>query len=185
VLELEITETIAMYNIEQVLAILELLRDMGVRVAIDDFGTGYSSMSYLKKFPVQTLKLAQDFMRDVEVDSQSAAIASMLIDLSRELGLDLVVEGVENENQLQFLKDRGCYVIQGYFFSRPVPSQRLCDMLRRGVSAEPQLPTVAASEVDRLKRASTSEIAPPPFLAPCAPAGWMGEQATDVGGVSA
>ena len=137
-LELEITETIAMYNVEQVLAILELLRDMGVRVAIDDFGTGYSSMSYLKRFPVQTLKLAQDFMRDVEIDPQSAAIASMLIELSHELGLDLVVEGVENENQLQFLKERGCYVIQGYFFSRPVPSARLREMLRIGLGAQAQ-----------------------------------------------
>jgi diguanylate cyclase (GGDEF)-like protein/PAS domain S-box-containing protein len=129
-LELEITETIAMYNLDQVLAILELLRDMGVRVAIDDFGTGYSSMSYLTRFPVQTLKLAQDFMRDVEVDSQSAAIASMLISLSRELGLDMIAEGVETESQLQFLRERGCYIIQGYLFSRPVSSGELGDMLR-------------------------------------------------------
>ena len=132
-LELEITETVAMYNVEQVLAILELLHDMGVRVAIDDFGTGYSSMSYLKRFPVQTLKLAQDFMRDVEVDSQSAAIASMLIELTRELGLDMVAEGVENENQLRFLEERGCYVVQGYLFSRPIPSDELARMLRDGV----------------------------------------------------
>jgi predicted signal transduction protein with EAL and GGDEF domain len=129
-LELEITETIAMYNVDQVLAILELLRDMGVRVAIDDFGTGYSSMSYLKRFPIQTLKLAQDFMRDVDVDAQSAAIASMLIELSRELGLDMVAEGVENESQLRFLQERGCHVIQGYLFSRPVPSAELGNVLR-------------------------------------------------------
>jgi diguanylate cyclase (GGDEF)-like protein/PAS domain S-box-containing protein len=131
-LELEITETVAMYNVEQILAILELLRDMGVRVAIDDFGTGYSSMSYLKRFPVQTLKLAQDFMRDVDIDPQSAAIASTLIALCRELGLDVVAEGVENENQLEFLRQRGCYVIQGYLFSRPIPSADLGELLRRG-----------------------------------------------------
>lgn len=154
-LELEITETVAMYNVEQVLAILQLLHDMGVRVAIDDFGTGYSSMSYLKRFPVQTLKLAQDFMRDVEVDSQSAAIASMLIELTRELGLDMVAEGVENENQLRFLEERGCYVIQGYLFSRPIPSDDLARMLRNGVSArmpgylppEPERPLAAQSAV--------------------------------------
>ena len=129
-LELEITETIAMYNVEQILAILQLLRDMGVRVAIDDFGTGYSSMSYLKRFPVQTLKIAQDFMRDVDVDSQSAAIASMLIGLCRELDLDVVAEGVENETQLQFLRDRGCNVIQGYLVSKPVTSSELGEQLR-------------------------------------------------------
>ena len=145
-LELEITETVAMYNVEQVLAILELFRDMGVRVAIDDFGTGYSSMSYLKKFPVQTLKLAQDFMRDVDVDPQSAAIVSMLIELSLELGLDMVAEGVENDHQLRFLKDRGCYVIQGYLFSRPIPSDDIAQVLRDGVATglqEDVLPAVA------------------------------------------
>ena len=134
-LELEITETIAMYNVEQILAILHLLRGMGVRVAIDDFGTGYSSMSYLKRFPVQTLKIAQDFMRDVDVDSQSAAIASMLIELCRELGLDIVAEGVESQSQLDFLCERGCYVIQGYLFSRPVSAGELGAILRTGVDA--------------------------------------------------
>jgi EAL domain-containing protein (putative c-di-GMP-specific phosphodiesterase class I) len=132
-LELEITETVAMYNIEQILAILHVLRDMGVRVAIDDFGTGYSSMSYLKRFPVQTLKIAQDFMRDVDVDLQSAAIATMLIELCRELDLDIVAEGVETQSQLDFLLDRGCYVIQGYLFSRPVAAGELGNLLRRGV----------------------------------------------------
>jgi diguanylate cyclase (GGDEF)-like protein/PAS domain S-box-containing protein len=135
-LELEITETIAMYNVEQILAILQLLRNMGVRVAIDDFGTGYSSMSYLKRFPVQTLKIAQDFMRDVDVDSQSAAIASMLIELCRELDLDIVAEGVENQRQLEFLRERGCYVIQGYLFSRPVSAGELGDILRNGAEAQ-------------------------------------------------
>jgi diguanylate cyclase (GGDEF)-like protein/PAS domain S-box-containing protein len=131
-LELEITETVAMYNVEQILAILQLLRDMGVRVAIDDFGTGYSSMSYLKRFPIHTLKIAQDFMRDVDVDVQSQAIASMLIELCRELQLDIVAEGVENENQLNFLRERGCYVIQGYLISRPVSAGEIGDILRNG-----------------------------------------------------
>jgi diguanylate cyclase (GGDEF)-like protein/PAS domain S-box-containing protein len=133
-LELEITETVAMYNVEQILAILQVLRDMGVRVAIDDFGTGYSSMSYLKRFPIQTLKIAQDFMRDVDVDLQSQAIASMLIELCHELKLDIVAEGVENETQLSFLRDRGCYVIQGYLISRPVSSGEIGDILRHGLS---------------------------------------------------
>jgi len=132
-LELEITETIAMYNVEQILAILHLLRQMGVRVAIDDFGTGYSSMSYLQRFPVQTLKIAQDFMRDVGVDAQSEAIATMVIELCRELGLEVVAEGVENRGQLDFLRQRGCYVIQGHLLSRAVSAGELGDMLRNGV----------------------------------------------------
>jgi polar amino acid transport system substrate-binding protein len=135
-LELEITETIAMYNVEQILAILNLLRKMGVRVAIDDFGTGYSSMSYLQRFPVQTLKIAQDFMRDVDVDAQSAAIATMLIELCHELELDIVAEGVETQSQLDFLRARNCYVIQGYLFSRPVSAGELGDILRNGADAQ-------------------------------------------------
>jgi len=131
-LELEITETTAMYDVEQILAILELLRDIGVRVAIDDFGTGYSSLSYLQRFPVQTLKIAQDFMRGVGVDAHSAAIAAMLIELCHELKLDIVAEGVETDAQLEFLRDRGCYVIQGYILSRPVPSTEIAAMLRDG-----------------------------------------------------
>jgi EAL domain-containing protein (putative c-di-GMP-specific phosphodiesterase class I) len=134
-LELEITETIAMCNVDRILSILHVLREMGVRVAIDDFGTGYSSMSYLKRFPVQTLKIAQDFMHDVDVDPQSAAIASMLIDLCRELGLDIVAEGVENRSQLEFLHGRGCYTIQGYLVSRPISAGEMRDMLVSGVEA--------------------------------------------------
>jgi diguanylate cyclase (GGDEF)-like protein/PAS domain S-box-containing protein len=124
-LELEITESVAMHNIEHVLKALSELRDIGVRVAIDDFGTGYSSMSYLKRFPITTLKIAQDFMRDVHVNSHSAAIAGMVIDLCHELDLDIVAEGVEFEEQLEFLKSRGCHVIQGYLFSPPVPEEEL------------------------------------------------------------
>ena len=101
--------------------------DIGVRVAIDDFGTGYSSMSYLKRFPITTLKIAQDFMRDVHVNSHSAAIAGMVIDLCHELDLDIVAEGVEYEEQLDFLKSRGCHVIQGFLFSPPVPEEELIE----------------------------------------------------------
>jgi len=133
-LELEITESAAMHSIEHVLETLGELRDMGVRVAIDDFGTGYSSMSYLKRFPITTLKIAQDFMRDVHVDAQSAAIAGIVIDLCHELDLDIVAEGVEDVEQLEFLKHRGCYVIQGFLFSPPLPESRLIEFLEHGVN---------------------------------------------------
>lgn len=130
-LELEITESVAMHNIDHVLSVLGKLRAMGVRVAIDDFGTGYSSMSYLKRFPITTLKIAQDFMADVHVNAQSAAIAGMVIDLCHELNLEVVAEGVENEAQLDFLKSRGCHVMQGFLFSAPVPEADLIDLLTR------------------------------------------------------
>jgi len=134
-LELEITESVAMHNIEHVLAVLHALRELGVRVAIDDFGTGYSSMSYLKRFPITTLKIAQDFMADVHVNAQSAAIAGMVIDLCHELKLDIVAEGVENDAQLDFLRSRGCNVMQGYLFSAPVPEQELIGHMTRELVA--------------------------------------------------
>jgi EAL domain-containing protein (putative c-di-GMP-specific phosphodiesterase class I) len=79
-------------------------------------------MSYLKRFPVQTLKIAQTFLRDVHLDSHSGAITGMLIDLCRELGLDIVAEGVEHPSELEFLREQGCFIIQGYIYSQPVPA---------------------------------------------------------------
>ncbi|NTU72190.1 MAG: EAL domain-containing protein [Coriobacteriia bacterium] len=134
-LELEITESVAMHNVDNVMTALTALREMGVRVAIDDFGTGFSSMSYLHQFPITTLKIAQDFMRDVHVSAQSAAIAGTVIDLCHSLELDIVAEGVEHADQLEFLTSRGCYIIQGYLFSAPVPEEYLIGILERGFPA--------------------------------------------------
>jgi EAL domain-containing protein (putative c-di-GMP-specific phosphodiesterase class I) len=120
-LELEITESTAMHNTQRVLFNLMELREMGVRIAIDDFGTGYSAMSYLRRFPIHTLKIAQTFMRDAHVDPQSAAIATMIIELARELRLEVVAEGVEHPRQLEFLTGLGCHVVQGFLFSEPKP----------------------------------------------------------------
>jgi EAL domain-containing protein (putative c-di-GMP-specific phosphodiesterase class I) len=132
-LELEITETVAMHGTEHVLATLKRLRDLGVRIAIDDFGTGYSSMSYLQRFPIQTLKIAQTFMRDVCCDTESAAIAGALIELCNVLELDIVAEGVETLDQVAFLAERGAHVVQGYVFCKPVPHDELCRRLERGI----------------------------------------------------
>jgi diguanylate cyclase (GGDEF)-like protein/PAS domain S-box-containing protein len=131
-LELEITESVAMHNVDHVFGVLGELRALGVRVAIDDFGTGYSSMSYLQRFPITTLKIAQDFMRDVHKDAQSAAIAGMVIDLCRELDLDVVAEGVENQAQLDFLQSRGCTVIQGNLLAPAVPEDVFVEQLACG-----------------------------------------------------
>ncbi len=134
-LEVEITESVAMHGTEHVLTTLGRLRDLGVSIAIDDFGTGYSSMSYLQRFPIQTLKIAQTFMRDVCCDLESAAIAGALIELCKALELDIIAEGVETLDQVAFLAERGAHVVQGYVFSRPVPPEELVRLLKDGVSA--------------------------------------------------
>lgn len=121
-LEVEITESAAMHNMQAALDTLHALREMGVRVALDDFGTGYSAMSYLQRFPVHTLKIAHEFVRDVHTDPQSAAIATMIADLCSELGLDVVAEGVEHESQLEFLRQNRCWIAQGFLLSRPMPA---------------------------------------------------------------
>lgn len=131
-LEIEITETTAMHGMQRVLLNLKDLRDLGVRIAIDDFGTGYSAMSYLRRFPLDTLKIAQVFMRDAHVDPQSAAIASMIVDLARELELDVVAEGVELPSQLEFLDQIGCHIAQGYLFARPCSAHDFAVSLRDG-----------------------------------------------------
>jgi diguanylate cyclase (GGDEF)-like protein/PAS domain S-box-containing protein len=120
-LELEITETTLMQDIDETRDKLEEIAAMGVRLAIDDFGTGYSSLSYLKRFPVHKLKVDQGFVRDLTVDPEDAAIVTAIIGLARSLGLDTLAEGVETAEQLDILRGLGCEKFQGYLFSRPLP----------------------------------------------------------------
>ena len=100
---------------------LELLQSMGVMVHIDDFGTGYSSLSHLKLFPLDSLKIDKSFIKGVCENKDDAAITSAIINLSHNLGLKVIAEGVETVEQLQFLKDNGCDIVQGYYFSKPLP----------------------------------------------------------------
>jgi diguanylate cyclase (GGDEF)-like protein/PAS domain S-box-containing protein len=136
-LELEITETTALDSIEAVLEKLNELRALGVRIAIDDFGTGYSSLSYITRFPIHTLKIAQSFMCDIHMHDQSAGIAGMMIDLCQLLDLDIIAEGVECHDQLDFLSRRGCHVIQGYLFSKPIWPDELAALIAGGGIATP------------------------------------------------
>lgn len=129
-LELEITESAAMDNPEAAILHLRRFREMGVELAIDDFGTGYSSLSYLKLFPVNRLKIDRSFVKDIETDSDDAAIAAATIALAHKLGKEVIAEGVETEGQLRFLKEQQCDIIQGYFFSRPLPAAELANFLR-------------------------------------------------------
>lgn len=128
-LELEITESVAMRNAKRTIKTLRTLKEMGVRIAIDDFGTGYSSLSHLKRFPIDTLKIANSFMKDVGINAESSAIAATIIVLGRSLGLNTIAEGVEREEQLAFLKMHRCNEAQGFLFGRPEPADHVAEAL--------------------------------------------------------
>ena len=120
-LELEITESLLIDSADSdIMSTLEAFRRVGVTLAIDDFGAGYSSLSYLKRFPIDKLKIDQSFIRGVTTDMDDASLVRAIIAIARSLHLQVIAEGVENEDQLNFLHDHGCDDIQGYYFSRPV-----------------------------------------------------------------
>ena len=119
-LELEITESMLMNDVEAAIARMQAVRDLGCGLSIDDFGTGYSSLSYLSRFPITTLKIDRAFVKDVQENQNTKEIARAIIGLSRGLNLEVVAEGAELLEHVEFLKDNGCDIIQGYFFSRPL-----------------------------------------------------------------
>ena len=129
-LELEITETVVMQNPEFAVGVLKAFRDLGIHISIDDFGTGYSSLAHLKKFSVNTLKIDKSFVRDVELNSADAAIASAIIAMGSSLNLQVIAEGVETEGQYTFLRDKLCHEVQGYLFSKPLPMEEATAFLR-------------------------------------------------------
>src|SRR5581483_8736244 len=124
-LELEITESSAMQNSDNTIYTLRELKGLGVRIAMDDFGTGYSSLNYLKRFPIDTLKLDQMFVREVLTEQSDAAIVSAVIAMSHSLDLVVVAEGVETEAQFEFLRSQGCDRIQGFLYSAPLAAEQL------------------------------------------------------------
>ncbi len=135
-LELEITETVAMTDVEKTMARLEALRDLGLSISIDDFGTGYSSLAYLKRFPIHTLKIDRSFVMDLPESKENRAIVKAVIALSRYMGLQLVAEGVETGEQAEFLRAEGCELFQGHHFSRPVARDQIERLLEQGYRPE-------------------------------------------------
>ncbi len=138
-LELELTESVLMYDATTTLAVLNGIKTLGVRLAIDDFGTGYSSLSYLKHFQIDTLKIDQSFMRDIthaSADTADAAIITAVVCMGKSLNQRVIAEGVETREQLAFLQAHGCGEGQGYFFSRPVTAEALLTLLRTGIESD-------------------------------------------------
>jgi diguanylate cyclase (GGDEF)-like protein len=151
-LEVEITESVLMRDASPGAGLLEELKRRGLRVSIDDFGTGYSSLSTLKRLPVDTLKIDRSFVRDLPSGEEDRAITEAIVSMARSLGLTLVAEGVETKAQVEYLRERGCDELQGFYFSRPVPARQLeawlavhtAETTREVLLVEPSRQAVAA-----------------------------------------
>jgi EAL domain-containing protein (putative c-di-GMP-specific phosphodiesterase class I) len=156
-LQLEITESMMMRNVDRAIELLEAIRSRGVRLAIDDFGTGYSSISLMKKFPVDTIKIDRSFVQDLPDDAEDKAIVQAIIRMGKALGLSIVAEGVETANQAAFLREQDCDELQGYYFSRPLAAEdiplfaeinaNLSASLHRSEAASPGAPPRRRVEV--------------------------------------
>ncbi|HNX24176.1 MAG TPA: EAL domain-containing protein [Spirochaetota bacterium] len=127
---IEITEDSIMQNVDEITLIMKELKQIGIRFSIDDFGTGYSSLSYLKKFPLDNLKIDRSFIVDIPGDSDSKTLARTIIVLAKELGLKIIAEGVENKEQIDFFTQNHEYLIQGYYYSKPVPFKEFLEFLK-------------------------------------------------------
>jgi predicted signal transduction protein with EAL and GGDEF domain len=129
---IEITETILMTESERSLQILNELSEIGLKLSLDDFGTGYSSLAYLKQFPINVIKIDRSFVQDLHIDPSDKAICEAIIAIARQLELKVVAEGVETQDQFEFMRDRNCQSIQGYFFGKPAPLSELLTEVDRG-----------------------------------------------------
>ena len=124
-LELEITESLLIEHVDTTIAMLSELHTMGIQISIDDFGTGYSSLAYLKRFPIDALKIDRAFVRDITTNADDKDIVTAIIGMSRSLGYSVTAEGVETKEQLAFLRLQGCDELQGYFLSHPLSAADL------------------------------------------------------------
>ena len=130
-IEFEITESTLMEDLDDAVHTMQSLHDLGVHIAIDDFGTGYSSLNYLKRFPINKIKIDRSFIKDIETDNDSAAITKAIVNLGHSLGMQVVAEGVESAGQLEYLKKAECDIIQGYYFARPLAGNKFTEWVER------------------------------------------------------
>jgi EAL domain-containing protein (putative c-di-GMP-specific phosphodiesterase class I) len=140
-LVVELTESVLMKHAEAAATILQAIRQVGIRVAIDDFGTGYSSLGYLRRFPLDALKIDQSFVRQISTVGDDTAIVTAVIGMAQNLHLRVIAEGVETPEELEFLRVRQCDAAQGYYFSRPVPAEQFAKLLKTGIPAAAPRPT--------------------------------------------
>jgi diguanylate cyclase len=138
-LELELTESVLMQRAEATISALEILRAIGVRIAVDDFGTGYSNLSYLKRFPIDALKIDQSFVREITSNPSDSTIVTAVINMGRNLKQCVVAEGVETQEQLAFLRTQQCDEGQGYYFSRPLVAEQFVQLLESNVCKRPSV----------------------------------------------
>ncbi|MDE2366533.1 MAG: EAL domain-containing protein [Betaproteobacteria bacterium] len=131
-LELELTESSLMTHARKTIGVLKRLKMLGIRISVDDFGTGYSSLAYVKRFPIDVLKIDRSFVMDITTNPADAAITTAIIDMAHSLDVRVVAEGVETAEQLDFLRERGCDEIQGYYFARPLPAAEISKLLLNG-----------------------------------------------------
>jgi diguanylate cyclase (GGDEF)-like protein len=150
-LQLEITESMVMQNVDRAVKLLDQIQSRGVRLAVDDFGTGYSSMSLMKQFPIDTIKIDRSFVRDLENSSEDRAIAKAIISMGKALGLTVVAEGVETAEQDAFLRRQECDELQGYLFSRPIPAESIPGLLRPTISSPSLQPSVVPVSIHARK----------------------------------
>ena len=130
-LELELTESILMNSSQEITSILGEMKKMGIKLSIDDFGTGYSSLSYLKRFPVDKLKIDQSFVKDISIGGGDSAIVKAIINMGHSLSLRVIAEGVETEDQLNFLTAHDCHEVQGYYYSKPLIAEEFKSFVER------------------------------------------------------
>jgi diguanylate cyclase (GGDEF)-like protein len=142
-LELELTESVLMKHVDSTKSILDALRAKGIQLAVDDFGTGYSSLSYLRKFSIDAIKIDQSFIRQITTAPDDTTIVTAMIGMGRSLKLRVVAEGVETQEELDFLKARQCEEAQGYYFSRPVPPEQFAQILKAGIAGKTLVETLS------------------------------------------
>ncbi len=128
-LDLEITESNAMQNVEVTASTLQILKEMGVQLSVDDFGAGYSSLGYLKRFPVDRLKIDQSFVHNIPADNDDAAITTAMVALAHGLKKKVIAEGVENEDQMDFLRLIHCDEVQGFLLGHPLPAEQVAKIM--------------------------------------------------------
>jgi EAL domain-containing protein (putative c-di-GMP-specific phosphodiesterase class I) len=145
-LQIELTESVLMANVESTNSVLHALKSLGVQLAIDDFGTGWSSLSYLRHLPIDALKVDKSFVHEIASYSDAAPIVSAVISLGKSLNRRVIAEGVETRDQLRFLQAEGCCEAQGYYLSRPLIAQQLARVLKTGATLQVVEPAPGACE---------------------------------------